>query len=81
MVCLSHGLNNSAEIFETSNDYGALDIDSTPGNKAGNEDDYSTANVLTAVKTGEIIIYTTLTLTVIAIIGVGIYMIKKKVLN
>lgn len=74
-------INNSAEIFETSNDYGALDIDSTPGNKAGNEDDYSTANVLTAVKTGEIIIYTTLTLTVIAIIGVGIYMIKKKVLN
>lgn len=43
-------INNSAEIYETSNDYGALDIDSTPGNKATNEDDYSTANVLTSVK-------------------------------
>lgn len=73
-------INNSAEIYETSNDYGALDIDSTPGNKATNEDDYSTANVLTSVKTGDVVIYTTLIVTIIAIVGVGIYMIKKKVL-
>lgn len=74
-------INNSAEIYETSNDYGALDVDSTPGNKATNEDDYSTANVLTSVKTGDIVIYTTLVVTIIAIVGVGIYMIKKKVLR
>ena len=74
-------INNSAEIYETSNDYGALDVDSTPGNKATNEDDYSTANVLTSVKTGDIVIYTTLIVTIIAIVGVGIYMIKKKVLR
>lgn len=73
-------INNSAEIYETSNDYGALDVDSTPGNKATNEGDYSTANVLTSVKTGDIVIYTTLIVTIIAIVGVGIYMIKKKVL-
>lgn len=73
-------INNSAEIYETSNDYGALDIDSTPGNKATNEDDYSTANVLTSVKTGDVVIYTTLVITIITIVGVGIYMIKKKVL-
>lgn len=74
-------INNSAEIYETSNDYGALDVDSTPGNKSTSEDDYSTANVLTSIKTGGIIVYTTLTLTVIAIVGVGLYMIKKKVLK
>lgn len=73
-------INNSAEIYETSNDYGALDIDSTPGNKDTNEDDYSTANVLTSVKTGDVVIYTTLIITIITIVGVGIYMIKKKVL-
>lgn len=73
-------INNSAEIYETSNDYGALDIDSTPGNKATNEDDYSTANVLTSVKTGDVVIYTTLIITIITIVVVGIYMIKKKVL-
>ena len=57
-------INNSAEIYEISNDY-----------------DYSTANVLTSVKTGDIVIYTTLRVTIIAIVGVGIYMIKKKVLK
>lgn len=74
-------IHNSAEIYETSNDYGVLDIDSTPANKVEKEDDYSTADVLTTVKTGEAIVYTTLTLTVIAIIGIGIYTIKKKVLK
>lgn len=74
-------INNSAEIYETSNDYGLLDVDSTPANKVEKEDDYSTADVLTTVKTGEAIVYTTLTLAVIAIIGIGIYIIKKKVLR
>ena len=74
-------INNSAEIYETSNDYGALDIDSTVANKNTNEDDYATANVLTSIKTGGIVVYTTLAITVITIIGVGLYMIKKKVLK
>ena len=74
-------ITNTAEIYETSNDYGLEDIDSKPGNKATNEDDISTANVLTTVKTGETIIYATLTLTIIAIIGVGTYLIKKKVIR
>lgn len=74
-------ISNTAEIYETSNDYGLQDIDSTPGNKATDEDDISTANVLTAIKTGQIIIYSTLIITVIAIIGVGIYLIKKKVIK
>ena len=74
-------VTNSAEIYETSNDYGAIDIDSTPGNKATNEDDYSTANVLISVKTGQAVIYTTLIVLTIAIIGTGVYLIKKKVLK
>ena len=74
-------ISNSAEIFETSNDYGMLDVDSVAGNKVTNEDDYSTANVLTSVKTGEAVVYTTLILSIIGIIGVGTYMIKKKVLK
>lgn len=74
-------ITNTAEIYETSNNYGLEDVDSKPANKATNEDDISTANVLTTVKTGEIVIYATLTLTIIAIIGVGIYLIKKKVIK
>ena len=49
-------LSNSAEIYEASNNNGLLDIDSTPGNKASNEDDYSIANVIVGVKTGQAVI-------------------------
>lgn len=74
-------ITNTAEIYETSNDYGIEDVDSTPGNKTTNEDDISIANVLPSVKTGEAVIYATLIITVIAIVGIGIYMIKKKVIK
>lgn len=74
-------ITNNAEIMETSNDYGVQDVDSIAGNKSTNEDDYSTANILLGVKTGQVFIYVTLTLTMIAIIGVGTYIIRKKVLR
>ena len=74
-------ITNNAEIYEASNDYGVKDTDSTPGNKNTSEDDYSTATIVTGVKTGQIFIYTTLIATVIAIVGVGSYMIKKRVLK
>ncbi len=78
----SYGMiTNNAEIMETSNDYGMEDVDSVAGNKSTSEDDYSTANIILGVKTGQVFIYVTLTLTIIAIIGVGTYIIKKKVLK
>ena len=73
--------SNSAEIYEASNNYGLLDIDSTPGNKASNEDDYSIANVIVGVKTGQTVIYVTLTMVVLIIIATGVYVIRKKVLK
>ena len=74
-------ITNNAEIMETSNDYGLEDVDSVAGNKSTKEDDYSTANIILGVKTGQVFVYVTLTLTIIAIIGVGTYVIKKKVLK
>lgn len=73
--------SNSAEIYEASNNYGLLDIDSIPGNKASNEDDYSIANVIVGVKTGQAVIYVTLTMAVLIIIATGVYVIRKKVLK
>ena len=73
--------SNTAEIYEASNNYGMTDIDSTPGNRVLEEDDYSNANVLVGIKTGEVAIYTTLTICIIAIIGTGVYVIRKKVLR
>ena len=73
--------NNSAEISESYNDYGIQDIDSTAGNKIAKEDDYGSADILISLNTGTIIMYIGLITSMIAIIGVGAYMIKKKVLG
>lgn len=74
-------INNTAEIYEAYNDLGIADYDSTVQNKVTSEDDISSADVLVTVKTGEWIVFTGLTITIIAIIGVGAYFIKKKVLK
>ena len=74
-------INNTAEIYEAYNDLGLEDIDSKPGNKVSTEDDMSSADVVITVKTGEWLMFTGLTITIITILGVGAYFIKKKVLN
>ena len=73
--------HNTAEIYEAYNDLGIEDIDSIEGNKASNEDDSSTADVLISVKTGETILFVGLSITIVATIGIGAYFIKKKVLR
>lgn len=75
-------LTNTAEIYESYNEQGTLDIDSTAGNGATNEDDMSQAELVISIVTGNnIIIYISIGLIIVAILGVGIYEIKKRVLN
>ncbi|MCI8352587.1 MAG: hypothetical protein HFJ58_03110 [Clostridia bacterium] len=74
-------INNVAEIYESSNDYGLKDVDSTEANKIQGEDDYSLADVVIGVKTGEVYVYVIITLISITILGIGIYFINKKVLR
>ncbi len=73
--------NNIAEIAESYNEQGLKDNDSIAGNKVQGEDDISSADVLISIKTGAIIIYTTIAIVLIIIIGSGIYVIKKKILS
>ena len=74
-------ITNTAEIQEEANEFMKSDIDSIPGNKQANEDDISTVSVIIGLNTGRIILYISLTIAVIAILGVGIYLINKKVLG
>lgn len=74
-------VNNNAEIYESYNEKGLEDTDSTPANKVETEDDYGTANVLISVETGTVVLYTAITIASIAILGVGIFSIKKYVLH
>lgn len=75
-------LNNNAEIYESYNEQGLKDIDSTPANKQEDEDDMSKADIILGVVTGaQIAFYVILTLTVIAMVGFGIFEIKKRVFS
>ena len=74
-------LINTAEINKDHNDYGAPDIDSTPGNNVPGEDDIDDAPVMLTVKTGNTMIITiSLGLGIITILSIGIFEIKRKVL-
>lgn len=71
---------NMAELNKVSNSYSLEDIDSTPGNRKNGEDDISMAELIISVKTGSPIMYISLIMIIIVIIGVGAYFIKKEVL-
>ena len=74
-------LNNKAEIYESYNEQGLEDMDSTPGNNTTDEDDISNADVVLSLVTGTIIKYTAIILGVITILGFGVFEIKRRVLN
>ncbi len=72
---------NTAELAESYNSRGVTDINSTAGNRQQGENDMSSADLIISVSTGEVVMYVGLTLSLITIIAVGIYIIKKKVLD
>lgn len=72
---------NYAEIAESYNEQNIEDYDSKAGNMAQDEDDFSNADVIISVKTGQVALYITITLISITIIAVGVYFINKKVLK
>ncbi len=74
-------INNNAEIYESYNEQGVPDIDSVPANRLESEDDMSNADIIFSIATGKAIIYTTLVLAIITLLGMGIFGIKKYVLN
>ena len=73
-------MDNWAEISKDYNDFGSPDIDSTPDNNKHGEDDIDDAPVLLSVQTGQIAVYTTITMVVLAILTTGVVLIKKFVL-
>ncbi len=77
---------NIAEISEDYNDHNSKDIDSVPGNKKDpynkeQEDDDDFALVVLSLKTGREMGYTLLTTIVISVLALGIYLIKRFVLD
>lgn len=69
---------NIAEIGEISNALGTKDIDSTPGNKVETEDDYSKAELVISISTGNAIIYISIIIIALIILGTIIRFFKLK---
>ena len=75
-------VHNQVEISQSYNEYGLEDRDSTAKNKQDGEDDISYADLLIAMGTGkEVASFIGITIGIFAIIGVAVWIIKKKVLN
>ena len=73
---------NTAEISKDYNKYETKDIDSTPDNKKAGEDDIDDAPVMLTVKTGlETVGYILVGLTALAIVGIGVAQIKRRVIE
>lgn len=71
---------NTAEISEDKNEYDVPDRDSTPDNKKDGEDDIDIAKVILAISTGAVKTYFTLAIGLLAIVLVGVVLIKKFVM-
>ena len=75
-------INNRAEIVESYNEYGKLDIDSTENNGIKDEDDFGSVDVIIGPSTGgTIIAYTFLIILNTVLIAVAIYLIFIKTRN
>lgn len=70
-------INNMAEIAESYNDLGLVDINSTPGNKQQGENDMNYADVIISIRTGGIV-YVTIFIAIIAVLGVVAYIVIRK---
>ena len=71
---------NTAEISQDKNEYDVPDRDSTPDNQEPMEDDIDNAKVILSIATGIAKTYFTLTLGLLAVVGIGVFLIKKFVI-
>ena len=71
-------VNNRAELYETYNEYGLKDINSTENNQVKGENDYGIADVTISIATGgRTMLYTILILINTLLISVAIYLVIK----
>lgn len=70
---------NTAEIVESTNEYGLPDTDSVANNQNRQEDDMAMTEIVFAIVTGKIVQFIWLPITVLLLLSIGTYEIKRKV--
>lgn len=71
-------INNTAEIAEDYNELGIVDTNSLPGNKAIEENDLGSADVIISIRTGGAAIIATIIIIIILLVAVVVVIIIKK---
>lgn len=74
-------IENIGEIGASSNKEGITEYDSIAGNKKAGEDDMSTASLIVSIATGSPMMYIGIVIGTMVVLGLGIYIINKKVLK
>ncbi len=74
-------IENIGEIGVSSNLEGIAEFDSTAGNNKTGEDDISTAGLIVSIATGSPMMYVGIVIGTMLVLGLGIYIINKKVLK
>lgn len=74
-------IENIGEIGSSRNLLGIAEHDSIAGNKKAGEDDMSTASLIVSIATGSPIMYIGIVVATMIVLGLGIYIINKKVLK
>lgn len=74
-------IENIGEIGVSSNKEGITEYDSIAGNKKAGEDDMSTASLIVSIATGSPMMYIGIVIGTMVVLGLGIYIINKKVLK
>ena len=74
-------IENIGEIGASSNKMSITDFDSVAGNKKAGEDDMSQASLIVSISTGSPLMYIGIVIGTMLVLGLGIYIINKKVLK
>lgn len=74
-------IQNIGEIGASSNKEGIAEYDSVAGNKKAGEDDMSTASLIVSIATGSPMMYIGIVIGSMVVLGLGIYIINKKILK
>lgn len=74
-------IENTGEIGASSNKEGIAEYDSVSGNKKTGEDDMSVASLLVSIATGSPMMYIGIVIGSMVVLGLGIYIINRKVLK
>ena len=71
-------VNNTAEIAESYNELGIADSNSTPGNRVQGENDTGAADVIISIKTGGIVLFTSMIGVAIVLLGAVVIFFQNK---